>query len=574
MRCELLVLVIFLIFLLPNVASGAIIQVDDSSKYTNVNEQIQSILDNASSGDTIAFNGKKYENLTLSINKKLNIKTNVETSIKNSNNNNAIFSINGSKASGTTISNFSLYNEYGSTINLNNTKNINISKNKLTSSNSYGISIRDSSNINISGNTIINSIEGLIAIDSNNINIKNNNISKNNIGIDLANIKNIVISSNKIDNNKNGIILSNIVWVDVVNNEIMNNNESGIHMGSSIKDLNIKNNTIKNNYYGIRLDSTTNNGLTIKSNTITENHEGISFGFKYVDTTHKDISSNVLYKNSGKEVELIESNYATITIGSNWYGSNDWGFVNICHKLKTDLIRVDLVNMKGGLFAIRFYDENGKVVTDLPSVNLISILNGKNKQSLSTINGEAIVNYSSELDLLSNQDNNIDFYVDNFHDKKTIKKEDLYLKDNGKGNNGIGAAGDGSGSNGNGTSGIGGSGKSNNGSGDDTNVTGVFGTDKGKTDNNLDKINGGEDKTKGETLKKEGSNINSAGAKSTAAAKSKPVVAKELRIKDNTKFRIKIDYYVIAIITIFLFLFIIVGYISNYFKANRMEFKQ
>ena len=78
-----------------------IVYVQDASYYSNgsLNDQIQSILDNAPSGSTIVFLGTHYENLHLVINNELNLVAN-GTSIS-SNLLSAIFLINGSQASGT-----------------------------------------------------------------------------------------------------------------------------------------------------------------------------------------------------------------------------------------------------------------------------------------------------------------------------------------------------------------------------------------------------------------------------------------------------------------------------------------
>ena len=57
----------------------------NNTSYTHIvtsnmsNNEIQSVIDNANNGDTVKFNSKKYNNVSLIINKKLNIITTVRT---------------------------------------------------------------------------------------------------------------------------------------------------------------------------------------------------------------------------------------------------------------------------------------------------------------------------------------------------------------------------------------------------------------------------------------------------------------------------------------------------------------
>ncbi|KZX15182.1 hypothetical protein MBCUT_16360 [Methanobrevibacter cuticularis] len=423
---------LFLIIIFPlNMVSG--VDVYDASYYNDQNlslsQQIQKIIDSAAIGDTINFLGKSYENLTLVINKKLNIVTNVGTTIKNSDTSsslNSIFFINGSSAAGTTISGFNISNKNGNGIVLNNTKNIKISKNNISSCKESGISIEKSSNINITQNSIKNSTEGVSISNSNNINMKNNTVTENrNNGITIKNTEKVTIDSNTITkNNGSGLNAYNTTTTNITNNQILNNKESGILTESSAKNMVITKNTIKHNYYGIRLNSNQNNRLTIKSNTINENHDGVSFGPKYVDDKSKTISSNVIYKNSGKEVELIESTYPNLEVGANWYGSNSESFVNLCPKLTTSLIQAKLVKGKGGQYSVVFKDKNGNVMADLPSLDVIFTLNGNNKVVVKSKNGVGSVDYSSILFSLLSQDNFIEMSVDNFRTNQVLSAKD------------------------------------------------------------------------------------------------------------------------------------------------------
>ncbi|MDR0900801.1 MAG: right-handed parallel beta-helix repeat-containing protein [Methanobrevibacter sp.] len=436
-------LIIFI--LISSIQSISAIDIQDASYYSSgsfsLSQQIQNIIDTAKDGDTIRFLGKYYEDLTLVINKKLNIVSNIGTTIENSdttNNLNTIFFINSSSSAGTTIIGFNIINDKGNGIELNNTKNIGISENNISAKDS-GISIEKSSNIDINKNTIENSSDG----------------------IELRNTKNITIESNNINKNSNsGIVSYNTTNTKINKNKINKNTGDGISTYSISKNMIIQSNTITENNQGIYLNSIDNSGLLIKSNTLSKNQRGINFGNQYRDSSNKDISSNVISNNYDKDVDLRDSDYYnTLRIGSNWYGSNNLGFTNLCPKIQTDLIQAKLIKMSGGVYAVVFYDGLGKRVSDLSSLNIIFTLNDGSKTTIQSMNGIAKVDYGSLLfGSLLYQDNTIKFYVDNYNDKKVLgAKENMqdyknYNNQNsggsGNGNgsgNGLGNTGDNSG---------------------------------------------------------------------------------------------------------------------------------
>lgn len=408
-----------------NTATAKTININDASSYNqtglSLSEQIQKIIDTATSGDTIKFLGSFYEDLTLTINKKLNIISNSGTTIRGSDSSllKTIFFINGSSASGTTISGFNLDNEDGNGITLNNTKNIKVSKNNITAKDS-GVSVSKSSNITINNNNITKSDEGISLKDSNNIYVENNKLDNNNEGISLDSTNNVDIKSNNITNNKDGISLKNTKKTNIINNKVYNNKKSGIYSYKT-KDTQIKNNNIKNNerygiltentlinltlknnsifynHYGIRLDSIDNSYVTMKTNSIRYNVEGISFGPNYVDSKTKDISSNDISSNTGKDVELRDSNYYdTLEIGPNWYGANANYLANICPKLKSEMIQFKLKSAGNGVY-MGIFTYNGQTMTDLPPIDVLFIVNGK-EIWVTTVNGVATVNFGKDFD--------------------------------------------------------------------------------------------------------------------------------------------------------------------------------
>lgn len=116
----------------------------------------------------------------------------------------------------------------------------------------------------------------------------------------------------------------------------------------------------------------------MKTNSIKYNVEGISFGPNYIDNKAKDISSNDISANTGKDVELRDSNYNTLEIGPNWYGANVGYLANICPKLKSGMIQFKLKSAGNGVY-MGVFTYNGQPMTDLPPIDVLFIVNGEKK---------------------------------------------------------------------------------------------------------------------------------------------------------------------------------------------------
>lgn len=453
------------------------IYIDNATSYNqsglSLSEQIQSIIDNASEGDTINFLGNLYRDLTLTININLNIITNIGTTIINSNYNsplNTIFFINGSSASNTTVSGFNLINDItnGNIITINNTENIKIHNNSMSANNS-AVDVDKSSNITINNNNIHNSDKGFYGKNSQKITIENNTIEYNNEGIYLENVNNTTINNDSLNNNKNGISLKNTKKIDIQNNnitknnngiylnntentqifynDIINNTNSGILTESSLKNLNITKNNLSRNLYGIYLNSSDNSGLSIKSNSINKNYDGLSFGKGYVDSKSKDISSNDISQNIGKDIESKDSNYdGNLEVGANWYGANEYGFTGICPRLSTGLIQFNFVSSGNGVY-IGTFTYDGKIISDLPLMHLFVAVNG-DKRWVTIENGKILLDFGSDFDE-KNAGSIIETYLSNQIAKLTIESKKKSINENpiftsnskdngGKGNGGAG----------------------------------------------------------------------------------------------------------------------------------------
>ena len=137
------------------------------------NSQIQSIINNAGVGDTIEFLAGVYSNISLNINKALNLVSDGATLIGDGSN--AVFTITGNNASGTNMSNFIINGSGSNGINLINTQGINIANNILQNCTS-AIGINGSGNLNIHNNNLSNSRGGIsLSNGYYNVSLKDNN---------------------------------------------------------------------------------------------------------------------------------------------------------------------------------------------------------------------------------------------------------------------------------------------------------------------------------------------------------------------------------------------------------------
>jgi len=397
------------------------INVENSTYYPSSNgtldDQIQSIIDNAPTGSTVNFLGTKYEDLSLIINKKLNI-VGHNTTIINNQNQDYIFMITPNGA-GTTISGFTLINNNngGNGISVIGANNVVIKNNQITAKNS-AVYIYQSTGTTVSNNILQSSTNGLHILDSTDTTVSKNTMTKNSqYGIYNDNSVNTKISSNQISQNKDGIYTS-----------------------GSAKNLKVYNNTIsKNTGNGIGLDSSNNNGLSITSNNIIYNNVGVNFLRNYVDASNKQIEYNRISLNYNMNLLVKESSYNQLSVGANWYGANDKAYAGICDKAKTTLIQYDLIpytvngKVVSGVF-LGVFHIGDKIISSLPTVDPVGAViyqgaqPGYNDQKIyaTSVNGVAMFNLTNAL---KNPDQyKIKSWADNQYD---VLKKDLKIDTSG-----------------------------------------------------------------------------------------------------------------------------------------------
>jgi parallel beta-helix repeat protein len=424
--------------------SAATIKINSSSDYkttnNSLNEQIQSIINSAKSGDTLEFLGKSYGNLSLIINKSLNIISLVKTVISGNSSNNSIFLVTGSGSRWTNITGFNLQTQNGKGIIVQNTSNIKISKDNVSSTNGTGIIIAGSNGVNIENSSVSKSQTGISVTNSKNINITNNsiqnnkgdgigvgnsqnlNVSKNsvssngNYGTSIEKSQNISMQNNSIENNgNNGVSMKDTNKIHINGNNINGNQGDGIYFDENVNNTQIASNNINYNVgTGIELDKSgintliVNNVITgdligvdindqtdnliIRSNIITDSIDngddtsgvGINIGSNYVNSPTFNVYDNYVVGNQRREV-IVGDPTKTVKFGANWYGFNNGG--NICPYLRTGFLNFQLSVSNFGITGT-FTESSGSVATGLPTINVNLKLNG-NFLSANVINGIA-----------------------------------------------------------------------------------------------------------------------------------------------------------------------------------------
>ena len=275
-------------------ASAATVNVDAGLN----NAQIQTLLDNANSGDTIQFLGSEYDNIALVINKTLNlVGANTGTLIKAISNssyiptivsNNAIantaafYFLNTTNGSVTSSADNSTISGFNITSMANSTTGIGYKNSLIYSQNATGIQIFNNSlnfaswgiysyicpNIQIFNNTINNmTTTGILSFGSDKALIANNTVLNSaNHGIDVRHGlgQNVTVTGNTVNGANEGIYLMHSAGHNVYNNTILNCKLSSITVYGA-EDINIYNNTMKNSFVGILLASAFGN-VTIQNN--------------------------------------------------------------------------------------------------------------------------------------------------------------------------------------------------------------------------------------------------------------------------------------------------------------------
>jgi len=209
----------------------------------STNAQIQALINDAHSGDTISFAPGTYNDINLTINKTLNLIGNGAVLNSININNSVIFTIIANSsvdASGTTVQGFEL-------------NNLNSSSSSLTG---YGIDLEKASNIVISNITTYNGKSAVYSGSANNVIIKNcsfyyqyNDNSNRNCqpyGVNIQGGNNVTVENSTVNGANDGISMAGgVTNVYVLNNTITNCSYAAF-WGGEISNITFANNLINN----------------------------------------------------------------------------------------------------------------------------------------------------------------------------------------------------------------------------------------------------------------------------------------------------------------------------------------
>lgn len=309
-------------------------------------EEIQKIIDAANSDDTLIFAGNSYNDVSINVNKPLNI-ISIVKSVFNGNSNSPVIAV--------------------------GSNNVNIS-NLVISGGSIGVLLDNVENVGIAYNDVIN----------------------NRNGIYLKNPINTNISANNLLNNYNGIYFDeNVLDTQIISNYFTKSENDAISLSKSGSHTLISGNILERNENGIFIDSEEDDGLDIIYNTIQRNTgNGIYFGENYRKSDEEsgilNIGDNSIVYNNEFNILARDSIYQKIDLNTNWIASDNPSFNKVCEKLKFPKIHMDVNQIDSNTLSVNV----GGIKTN--SLLKYSTNGGKNWQYATLVNGQATINVANE----------------------------------------------------------------------------------------------------------------------------------------------------------------------------------
>ena len=323
----------------------------------STNDEIQSIFDNSKSGDTIQFNDREYNNISIVVNKRLNIVSakssilHTSGSVSNKANQMGLANTFGfyftKLASGSVIKGLSLTGNSDYGIMVEGGSSISILNNNISGGKKAGIYLKNSKSNTIKNNILTKAYDGIVLNNVNKTRIISNRIQQNrNTGIVLENVNRNNITRNLVSKNGlDGVLLKNAKSNNILRNNITKNGVSGLRMeGFTTKNV-IMYNNISSNVVNVYANSLTNSDKMTKNTLmfakkvfgtyIDDDNVGaaIVFGDNYrsVEWHNLDFSYNSIGMNEVWDAKSTMS-HPPVNIGANWYFDNDGNYAigHIC----------------------------------------------------------------------------------------------------------------------------------------------------------------------------------------------------------------------------------------------------
>ena len=359
------------------------------------NDEIQSMFDNANNGDTFQFTSKDYDNISLIVNKQLNL-----LSSKNS-------TINVASSLSENAKSLGIGNTFGFYFTQNSSGSILSGFNIIATSADYAVVLDKSSNTIIENNIISEALNNVLVRNVSDVQIKNNyihNASKN--SIQVQDINNILIFNNTVCfNGRSGIETSNMINSLISWNEVYSNEFNGISIYNESFNNNVSYNHVYENTNGIYLNAHSLGDLflynTLEYNRMNPDSElggfetgnGFLFGEEFESNRKQlpDISYNALMHNENFQAKNNPSK-EQFKLGPNYFDSNDGEHTFICPMLLAKILKMDFSSVSNGI-GIQIY-EDGQPVNDFAFFDQKISIDGK-EYSVEIQNGKGFVEIDS-----------------------------------------------------------------------------------------------------------------------------------------------------------------------------------
>lgn len=407
--CNILFISLIGLFLISAVNAAEESHANETIESTNYqitsdlgNDDIQAMFDGASEGDTFEFTDKNYNDISLVVDKRLNIISKCDSKVYSSGQIN-------SKAK-----NLGITDSFAFHFTANSAGSVLSGITIISSDSDYGIVIDSTENVTVDGNVVTGGKNCILVKNSKYIALTDNEISKATLnGIQLQDIKNSVISKNTVSYNKrSGIETSNIYYCNITNNTVHHNNFNGISMFNTSFGNVIKHNRAYENPNGIYIDSQSSYDV-INSNSFTNNRRdtdyelgafesgnGLLFGadFKTAkegSSSRLEVKYNVLAHNEGYQAKN-NPDLPVFKLGDNWFDSTDDENTFVCPMLLAGIMKMGTVSIKNGI-GLQMYDTQGQAVKEFGTFDTTVNIDG-NTYTAKFVNGKATIDANLDPD--------------------------------------------------------------------------------------------------------------------------------------------------------------------------------
>ena len=366
------------------------------------NDDIQVMFDSANDGDTFDFTDKEYRNISLVVDKKLNIISNNKAVVYSS-----------GKISDKAKS-LGITDSFGFYFTSNSCGSILSGITIIASDSDYGVVVDSSDSTTIKNNVVTGGENGVLVKNAKGVKILSNNISKaKSNGLQLQNVKNSLISKNTMSYNvRSGIETSNIYNCNITNNTVHHNRFNGISLYNVSSGNIIKYNEAYENPNGIFIDSQSTDDV-INANSFTYNRRntnyelgafesgnGLLFGIDFKtakegNPSRLEVKYNVLAHNEGYQAKN-NPDLPVFKLGDNWFDSTDDENTFVCPMLLAGIMKMGTISVKNGI-GLQMYDNKGEAVKEFGTFDTTVNVDG-NQYTAKFVNGKATIDANLDPD--------------------------------------------------------------------------------------------------------------------------------------------------------------------------------